>query len=392
MPDVIEPTVETPTAPTSFSQNDIAKRYANVDFSGRGGTPDPVPEVEPEPEPEPTKSNEPKIPDSVLGIEPEKKAEEDILNELPKGPVKHEHFKRVQEKAKAEIAAEKARVTEIQKEVERLRKLEAEDYIPDRIKKEYEALRQRDQEREDEIRRLDVQHSTEFKEKFTNRQNSVDKLLKTVAGELEIPNSTIDALRNASPKKRTEIFDALETSESSKSQIINLLQKNDEIELEKQDFMANWKEQAEKLEQERTARDDSRKAKLKEHEDRIFNGVLENYRKTNAVFQRIEGNDAWNAQAERLEAEATRFYNGEFSDEEAADWAISGPAGKIYYQMFEVARAKVQELSKEIAALKAAGPTIPPVGGKPPKEDLSKLSLTQRFEKTFNEMTGRSGT
>src|SRR4030095_3715312 len=120
MPDVIEPTVEVPTAPTSFSQNDIAKRYANVDFSGRSGTPDPVPEVKTETAAEPVKSDKPQIPDSVIGIEPEKKVEEDILNELPKGPVKHEHFKRVQEKAKAEIAAEKARVAERQKGVEGL--------------------------------------------------------------------------------------------------------------------------------------------------------------------------------------------------------------------------------------------------------------------------------
>lgn len=337
-----------------------------------------------------TDQNKSDIPDSILGIEETKpkEEEEDVYNLLPKGQIKREHFKKVQEKAKADIAAEKARYEALQKEHEEYRGKYKEDYVPETFKKEYETLKARDEEREQEFRRLNIQHSREFKEKFTNRQDNISKMLKNTAEELEIPQSTIDSLLRASPKRRVEIFSDLDAPIEAKSQIITLLQKNDEVELEKGAFMENWKQEADRMDQERILNEDKRKAQIKELENKDFDLTWDEMSKDFGALQEIKGNDSWNKGIEELRREARAVFDGDFSAKSVARLAIGGLAAQRIYGMFEMARNKVQELHKEVQSLKAANPSAPPPGSKIQAVDDSKLSMEERAKRTFDTIVG----
>lgn len=395
MPDALEIlTSQVPDAPVqahSFKEVDVLERY-------KGGFAPPeesevVAETEvktevPKPEVKPTEADP--IPPELLGIEPKKEEDEltKMLTEEPKGHVKNEHFKKVQIAAKARIEAAQADKDQLAKELAEVKGKLNEDFIPEKVRRQLEDYQVRLKEREEELGKLAVERSPAFKEKFTNRKNSLSTQLTKTAEDLGVDKSVAKQLIHADLKKRVEILDGLELSSSGQSYLTSLLQQHDQVEQDEQSFLADWQTQKARMDEEAEAQSTAQKAKMKENEDRIFQAKLESMSKTFAPLRKVEGNDKWNAQVDEVISTAKKFYDGQFSDEEFSEIVLAGAGAKqlgaINARLIETNKA----LAEENASLKAAGPSVPPVGGKPPVQDDSKLTLEERAKRTFDLMVG----
>lgn len=385
-----------PTEAPTISEADFSEAAIEARWSQgfEGDRHNPEPEVTPEPEGKkdaPKKDDAMVVPDQVLGIETPKEPEEDILNETPKGPIKHEHFKKVQEKAKADIAAAKAENERILKEYEEAKGKLNPDYVPEKVKQEWDGTKKRVAELEEELGRVAVEKTEAFKERFTNKQIRIEKDLKKAGEELEIKGDVITGLMHATGKRRFDLIEELDITSTAKSYLTGLLKDYDLVESEKSDFMADWKGQLSKHEETQKAQADERKAKLKEHEDRTYSKILEENRNKYGFLQKVDGNDKWNAQVDAIEAEAKKIFDGEGWDAETvAQLAIAGAGAKPVYAMLDHVTGRLREALTELASLKAASPTAPPPGGKPTEIDDSKLTFEQRAKRTFDAMVGNA--
>lgn len=393
MPDALEIlTSQVPDAPVqahSFKESDVLERYKD----GFGPP-------EPEPSPEPVKvdpvveskvqTEADTIPPEMLGIEPKKEQDEldKMLTEEPKGHVKNEHFKKVQTAAKARIEAAQAEKDALAKELADVKGKLNEDFIPEKVRKQLEDYQVRLKEREEELGKIAVERSPAFKEKFTNRKTSLVNQLTKTAEDLGLDKSVAKQLIHADLKKRVEILDNLELSASGQSYLTSLIQQHDQVDQDEQSFLADWQTQKARMEEEEMAQSTAQKAKMKENEDRVFSAKLEAMSKTFAPLRKVDGNEQWNAQVDATIATAKKFYDGQFTDEEFSEIVLAGAGAKqlgaINARLIETNK----KLAEENASLKAAGPSVPPVGSKAPVQDDSKLTAEERYKRTFDMIVG----
>lgn len=395
MPDALEIlTSQVPDAPVqahSFKESDVLERYKD----GFGPPEEPTPEPEvvkdtpPTPKPD-AKTDADPIPAELLGIEPRKEQDEldKMLTEEPKGHVKNEHFKKVQTAAKARIEAAQAEKDALAKELADVKGKLNEDFIPEKVRKQLEDYQVRLKEREEELGKIAVERSPAFKEKFTNRKTSLVNQLTKTAEDLGLDKSVAKQLIHADLKKRVEILDNLELSASGQSYLTSLIQQHDQVDQDEQSFLADWQTQKARMEEEEMAQSTAQKAKMKEEEDRDFQKVLDEMGKSFAPIRKVEGNDAWNKQVDSIIERAKHFYDGNFSNLEFAEIVVAGcgaqQLGAINARLIETNK----KLAEENASLKAAGPSVPPVGSKAPVQDDSKLTAEERYKRTFDMIVG----
>lgn len=390
MPDALETVINALPEPVSFNENAVMDRWA-------AGFPKseeaPVEEVKTEPAPTATPEVKPTddsgIPNEILGIETPKADENEIdklLSEEPKGQLKNQNYKNLQEKARAEITREREQRTLIQKELEEVRSKLNADFVPEKIQKQLEEYQTKLKEREEELGKIAVERSPMFKERFTNKINGVGNQLKKTAEELGLDADLVPRLLASSIKRRVEILGDTELNGAGVGLITNLLQQHDQLNSEKDEFLTDWQSKAAEMERTQREQTDAEKAKLKEYEDRRFNLVLENMAKSYAPLKKIEGNEEWNKGVDEAVSTAKRFFDGHFSDDEFAEIVLAGAGAKRQGAMFEKLKAMYSEVVKERDGLRAASPSAPPVGSKPPVKDDSKLTLEERAKQTFDLM------
>lgn len=378
---VIQAPVDTP-----YSMQDVASRHANL-FS----QPPPDPEL-----PEgtdlaqqiiqkqlaPEKKEEAKktdnlIPDEILGKKTETPVDEweALHNEEVKGQVKNENFKKYKEATAKKIAAERAAREALEKEYTEFKTKYSSAPDP----KEVETLRTALKEKEDLIGKKYVEESPVFREKFTARQKTIEGQLAKSIEQLGLDKGLTKQLLNSDLKKRAEILDNSEITGAAQGYITSILQQHDQIEEDRTAFLEDWQSRKAELEQQELAQTDAQKAKLKEHEDKVFQKTFESLSKTFGPLQKYEGRDEWNKGVDEILTEAKRFFDGEFTTEEYAELAIAGVAAKRQNAMLEHVIKLLKESQAENESLKAAGPSVPGYNGKPPKADASMNN--ERFDR-----------
>lgn len=394
MPDALDTVISQVPEPVahSFKENDVLERYKE------GFAPKPEPAVEAAPvvetpkteaTPAPSAKSD-DIPDEILGIAKTPVVDEldKLLTEEPKGHVKNENFKNLQAKAKARIEAEQAEKAQIRKELEEVRSKLNADFVPEKIQKRLEQAESLLKEREEELGKLAVERSPMFKERFTKRKDSLSVQLEKTIEQLGLDKNVSKQLVHSDLKKRVEILDNLELTASGQGYITSLLQQHDQVSSEEGDFLSDWQTKKAQMEQEEAALSDAQKAKRKEMEDRTFEATREAMSKTFAPLRKIEGNDAWNAGVDEAISTAKRFYDGQFTDEQFSEIVLAGAGAKRLGAMYERLKGMYDETAKENASLKAASPSAPPPGSKPPVIDDSKLTQEERFKRTFDQIVG----
>lgn len=370
MTETQEPVVESP----SYKPEAIAERFREMMNPSSEPIIKEEPKVEPEPKAKEEVKTEQEIPDSLITGKTED-PDEALMRETPKGPLKHENWSRLQKKAQEWEA--KAREFE-----EKLKN----PTIPETFKNDFETTKAKLAEREAELERFAVERSPKFKELFTNKESAIKETFNATAKDLQIDEDQAQVIFNSKGKKRYELIDDLDIPQSAKSDLTVMLRQKDELGSQKESFLSKSREELNAWEESNKAESDAQLAKLKAHEDRIFESKLSELTKSLPTLQKIEGNEKWNAVVDQNIAEAKRFFSGQITAEEAADYAIAGATAKQVFKMFEVARERLQAANEELARLKAAAPTVESPENKPTPTDRSKMSVEQSALKTWQEM------
>jgi hypothetical protein len=343
------PDAPVPVVPEGNTDADVRARFRQAMEQSK---PEPEPEVKPEPVKEKVQDGKLDIPDEFFG---ESKPEEDefdrMMKEEVKGQIKNENYKRFKE-------ATSAKVSKLMKELEETRsKIPKDDYVPEKTAKQLEALQKSLQEREELISRKYIEETPEFRERFIQRKETVTKQLSKLGKELGVQEDVISQLVHSSPKRQIEILDGLDITANGSSRLNTLLEQYDQISSEQQVYLSDWKGRAEEQEAKALAYEDKEKARIKGLYDKAFEDVLSDVTKNNALFQKKEGNDAWNNQTQELIEEARQYFNAENSTpHKDAEMFLAGVAARRATAMMEKAVSLYRETKKELDDLKAAGP------------------------------------
>lgn len=328
-----------------------------------------------------TEKVESAIPEEFLT---DKQAEPDeyetLIKEEPKGPVKHENYKKFQ-------AAADKKVQALMKQLEETRsKLPKDDFVPEKVSKQLSDLQAKLQEKEDLISRKYVEESPEFQERFAVRKESIVNRLNKAAKDFELSDRVVKSLLSTdSLKERAEILDEAGLGTAGASTISAILDNYDSVEAERADFLSNWKSKAGELEQAALKRQDAEKARIKQLEDKAFDEVLGEMSSKYSVLKKIDGNKEWNAKIDSDIKAAKAIFDGDFSPHTVAELAIAGRAAQRMGEMLETVIARYKDAVRERDELKAANPKFE-AGGKDSKTDPTKnMTNDERAAYTFNQ-------
>lgn len=371
--------------PVSFKEGDVMERWKDG-FGPKEEVAAPALEVKPKEEPPVVKTGE--IPPEILGVEPVKAQEPDLLNEEPKGQLKNENYKRLQAYAKTQLEAERAEKAELKKQIEANQAKLKDDYVPEGLAKRIEQYEAALKEREEELSKVAVERSSTFKERFTVRQDGLFKQLQKTAQELGLDGDLASQLVHSGGKKRFDLLEDLEINGSAKSYLTSLLQQHDQVEADKAEYLADWKTRSAELEQQTLAQQDKEKSRVKALEDKAFQDVQAEMAKKSAYLRPIEGNEEWNKTLEADIASAKAMFDGDFTPHAFAEMVLAGARAKTQGKMMDTLIEKYRAVIKENGELKAASPSTPPPGAKAPVQDDKGLTQEEQFKRTFDRIVG----
>lgn len=302
-----------------------------------------------------------------------------ILKEEVKSP-KSENFKRVKDVAQRKIEALLKKLTETEA------KVKGDDYVPEKISKQLETLNKALQERDDLISRKYVEETPQFREKFTLREQLINKQAEKLGKQLGLEDDQIQALLTTTGKRQDDLLSEIESS-GGQSKMAALLLEKERLQSEKDDFLQNHEKTLSEWSAQEQARLDGEKARMKEYEDRVFTETLGELSKSFGPLQKIDGNEKWNSQVEADIQEAKRFMEGEFTPKEYAEIALGGVAWKRGARMLESAISELRSARAELAELKAAGPSASQAktGDADP---TAHMSADERAAYTFRQAVG----
>lgn len=254
---------------------------------------------------------------------------------------------------------------------------------PREVMSEMESLRKERDTLSDRLKELDVERHPKFKAYFEEKVNTVHNQVKQIGGK-EYGDKLVNILKLPASDWRTaqleEIFKRL--TPIHQTQLGAVLVDAEKIDAERASEISKAKENYQKFQLQQQEAQRKTVEQQRTLVERTFNHVINEA--TDAlegfhVFQRREGDEAWNRQVDELIGAARRIYNRQLDLPElarAATWAAAAPV------ILQDALAKAQEiaaLQKELVALKAARPK-PGAGTDPKGPDVpTHLSLSDRI-------------
>lgn len=331
------------------------------------------------------KPNDSGIPDELLsGKAKEVDPDAGILDNEPTGPIKHEHFKKVQAYSKAQIAAAKKENEEM---AARIKEIDGRG-SDDKTKAELEQLRKDRAEMESELERLAFERSPRFQKQFVAREKAtIDRATKAftdAGGEA----SLLPEILAATPARRFAMLDELEMSGSGKQYVISVLSEHDAIQSEKAAALSESRERLSQWQNEDKAQQEAaasqRTVEMKKLLDRTIIETATEFE----PFRKVDGNDKWNAEVDERITEVHRIAVGESTEKEIVQKIARGVAADRIHQMFRTVRDENTKLKERIASLEAAQPGA---GGRAPAVNgNADETPEQRWERNqANAMTGR---
>lgn len=308
---------------------------------------------------------------------------EKITNEQQKGHIKSSDWDNYKKLAKAKIEAKEKELAELRT------KIPKDDYVPEKLGKELESLRKSVKERDELISRKYVEESPQFKEKFVNRQSSVDKQIAKLGKDLNLEDDQVHAILNASMKRRMDLIGEIE-GPGGQASMAALLLERDRIQDERTQFLEDHQKDTSLWQQEEEQRANSEKIKAKEFEDKEFASVLEEMSKEYAPFSKVEGREEWNKSIEEDVEYARKIMQGDFTAREWAQNALNAASAKRIYRMFEAARGRAISAEKELAELKAAGPTASQAQNGDAGDPTKGMTPDERARYSFHQAVAAS--
>lgn len=302
-----------------------------------------------------------------------------ITNEEHKGHVTNDHWKNYKSLTKTKVEALTRELEEVRK------KIPGDDFVPEKLSKRIQDLESSLKERDDLISRKYVQESPQFVEKFTSKEKIIDNQIQKLGKELGLEDDQVHGLLNASLKRRMSLLGEIDGSGAQASMASLLLQK-DRISEEKSEFLAEHEKNGARFEEESRAKQDAEKADLKKLYDGAFNDVLKQMEESYGPLKRVEGKDDWNKSIEEDIKLARSMFNGEnFEPKRDAEAFIQAATAKRLNRMFETAQKRAIAAEKELADLKAAGPSASQAQDGNGHDATKNMSADERAAFTFNQ-------
>lgn len=301
--------------------------------------------------------------------------DEEILS--GKRSPKSDDFKRVKtarDQAVKERDEFKGKYSEYEKELTELRKRPVHNA---------EIIKKIEQERDEfkgKYEAFIVQFTPEFQAKFDNQKAQVIETLKTSIPEaeakklaelMELPNN--EAKRKAI-QEITDQFDQFQVAE-----VVAANREIQRIEKERKDSIANANKTLAGIGEERRKQSEESQAKLakafEENAAKVQQGLT--------VYQKRDGDEAWNKGVEEGLAVARKIFSGEIDADDKAQAALMAAAAPRILESYkrDVA-AKDQEiatLKETVAKLQGASPSLETTT--PAPEGGKKMTFTERMAK-----------
>ncbi len=344
----------------------------------------------------PSVPTEPKAPEQKSAEKAVEKepTDDDILNETPKGQIKHEHFERQRQAAKRKMDAIKADYEK--KLADREEALKRVDGIDPSIKENYEKAQVKLTEYEKALEQASVEHRADFRREH-EREQSIRRRMAETLKEYGADESLANAALAMSGKRRDALLEELELSPIANSRLSDLMNSFDEIQESKSSMRENAKELNAREEAQYKAQQE-RQAQWQQHKEKeAFDAVSKELISKFKLLQTVDGDAEHNARAEKLLKSSRDLFNG------APEDAPNDPDGHMRYlsrkaMMSELAEVfaadnatkdtKIAELEAELTKLKANGPEISSVhrNGRD-SEDVSKMPMEQRLRRIYQKHT-----
>lgn len=325
----------------------------------------PAPTETPKPEPvvEKPKSD---VPDEFIEPKTEAPKEEPVddgdekfLNEEPplKGSLK-ENIKALHSQTKNLVGKLKAEKAELLKQLESKAAPVSQPVDTEATTAELTALRQQLAEREEILAKVAVERSPQFKQQFLDREEMIVAKAKTVLKEFGADEGLFDQLANASLKKRAEILDNSELSQSAQSLLVAQITRYDELQGDKAATLSKSRGELQAWESEQRLTQEKQRVEAEAREAQIFNARLDKAKADWIELRRVEGNDEWNAGAEAAEEEARQFFSGKMPIDAVADIALAGVIQKRTALILKRTQERLREAQQKLADREAASPGV----------------------------------
>lgn len=276
-----------------------------------------------------------------------------VFKEVPKGPIKHENFLRVQKDALDRVTAAKAEAETLRAEIAQLKT--ATGTVPDEHVKATETLKAERDALLERLGQVDYARTPDFESKFTKREQGIATALVETAEAAGADKDIIASLLHVPLKRRMAMLDEAELNPSARGRIDALLVRYDEIQGEKGTELANWKVNATARQQAAAAQEQARTAA----EERQYTDALSKVTKElfeQEPFRMVEGNEKWNAVATRNRANAEEIVRGSLSPEGVVRAAVHAAGYESLLGMFRQSQARCRDMAAELATYKQNSP------------------------------------
>lgn len=304
------------------------------------------------------------IPDELLrGSKPDQidhaQEFEKLITEKPTGQIKHEHFAKVQEGAKAEVARIRAELETARKELEQRKSSPVPEEHQERFKTVSEALEKANAE----LERTAYERSPKFREKFTERENALRESVKTIGKDYSLDDDTVSTILNASGKRRDELVDGLDISEGAKRRLDAHLSSLDVLARDREADLGKAREANREQEMQAQEKEKAEQVRTQVELKKIGVEIMDLAKTKLSGFQPIDGNPAWNAEVQARQAafEDALMGRGVTVAEKAEAYALALDH-PVQVHINERLRARLKEEMDKNAKLTAAVPN----GGQAP--------------------------
>ncbi len=327
-----------------------------------------------EPEPKPTETK------------PEEKTGDDFG--LPEPPTNltergKRSWRSYQEKAHQAIGQREKRIKELQGEINAQK--EALTVDQDEVGK----LKSELANAHKTLEQTAIERSPMFKEKVLDQQESIKGRLAKIAEGTSLTASDVNRLINGDLGTREEMLQAHPLSPMRQQQVVDLLERWDQVEEQRNSMLTNGKASYQEHLRKLQLEEEGRKAQFVRESTAIFEDALTVLAPKIEPYQPIEGNQQWNDSIPVLKQSARKIFNGEVDKKVLAEVAILAPAAVVYQRVILPAAFKrIQELTQQIERMRGVNPSITDRGGDSASPTITKSGsgdfvkdLVDRFRK-----------
>lgn len=350
----------------------------------------PAPETKPD-EPAAPAKDPLSVPDELIDGKPAERPQADADKAiaeidamvLPKNakPEQVASFSKLKESAKKAIEEKLARITELEAKTTGTATAKEIEAAAARA----EAAEKRAADLEETLNRTAFEKSPKFQAQFTDAETAAVEGAKSYLEGTEVNPNVIDLAARSSGAKRLQILRDAGVDAETLAAVAPHLAQYDSIQREKAKTLERWQETAQSWQAEEAKKAEASQQQRVAEEDRVWSTVMSKAANDILPLRRVDGNIAWNEQAEKLSAKAKEIFNGSGTAlDELASTIAQGVAYPVLNRVVTDLREQVKSLREENGKLKSARPGGSDISGVKPPDGGKEMTVEERAKATFN--------